>query len=169
MTYQFCLINELKLCIKTHCSASGSSLPETELVNEVLEYIPRHEEDYLDVTLEVESELIALLNSYLERSSARSHWRAARMSFLHWCEVSLSCKVSTNINISSRTRIYRSKQMSLFLNETLLFKILCLAIIVRFITDQMQDIWVWVCCKMHASKYIFFHLSTFSQFLLNMQ
>ncbi|KAB5586470.1 hypothetical protein PHYPO_G00002040 [Pangasianodon hypophthalmus] len=53
-------------------AASGSSLPESELVNEVLEYIPRHEEDYLDVTLEEESELIALMKSYLERSSAHS-------------------------------------------------------------------------------------------------
>ncbi|XP_060778402.1 NEDD8 ultimate buster 1 [Neoarius graeffei] len=54
-------------------TASGSSASDTELVNEVLEYIPRHEEDYLDVTLEEESELIALMKSYLEKSSAHSH------------------------------------------------------------------------------------------------
>lgn len=79
------------------CSASGSSVPETELVNEVLEYIPRHEEDYLDVTLEEESQLIALMKSYLERSSAHSCWRAAHCCFLRSCEVSLACKVSTSI------------------------------------------------------------------------
>ncbi|TSK16088.1 NEDD8 ultimate buster 1 [Bagarius yarrelli] len=54
-------------------TASASSLSDTELVNEVLEYIPSHEEDYLDVTLEEESELLALMKSYLERSSALSH------------------------------------------------------------------------------------------------
>ncbi|KAL7874710.1 hypothetical protein SRHO_G00056800 [Serrasalmus rhombeus] len=52
-------------------TASGSSL-DADLVNEVLEDIPRHEEDYLDVTLEEESELIALMKSYLERRSASS-------------------------------------------------------------------------------------------------
>lgn len=54
-------------------TASASSVSDTELVNEVLEYIPSHEEDYLDVTLEEESELLALMKSYLERSSALSH------------------------------------------------------------------------------------------------
>ncbi|XP_053491150.1 NEDD8 ultimate buster 1 [Ictalurus furcatus] len=53
-------------------TASGSNLPDTELVNEVLEYIPTHEEDYLDVNLEEESELIALMKSHLERHSATS-------------------------------------------------------------------------------------------------
>ncbi|KAL7887037.1 hypothetical protein AOLI_G00047580 [Acnodon oligacanthus] len=52
-------------------TASGSSL-DADLVNEVLEDIPRHEEDYLDVTLEEESELIALMKSYLERRSTSS-------------------------------------------------------------------------------------------------
>uniref|UniRef100_A0AAR2J7X0 UBA domain-containing protein n=1 Tax=Pygocentrus nattereri TaxID=42514 RepID=A0AAR2J7X0_PYGNA len=52
-------------------TASGPSL-DADLVNEVLEDIPRHEEDYLDVTLEEESELIALMKSYLERRSASS-------------------------------------------------------------------------------------------------
>ncbi|XP_036445543.1 NEDD8 ultimate buster 1 [Colossoma macropomum] len=52
-------------------TASGSSL-DADLVNEVLEDIPRHEEDYLDVTLEEESELIALIRSYLERRSTSS-------------------------------------------------------------------------------------------------
>ncbi|KAK3571631.1 hypothetical protein QTP86_015367 [Hemibagrus guttatus] len=53
-------------------TASGSSLPDTELVNEVLEYIPSHEEDYLDVTLEEEAKLIAQIKSFLERSSTHS-------------------------------------------------------------------------------------------------
>ncbi|XP_062848139.1 NEDD8 ultimate buster 1-like [Trichomycterus rosablanca] len=53
-------------------SASGSSSLDAELVNEVLEDIPRHEEDYLDVTLEEEEELIALMKSYLQKSSACS-------------------------------------------------------------------------------------------------
>ncbi|XP_072536091.1 NEDD8 ultimate buster 1 isoform X2 [Salminus brasiliensis] len=48
-------------------TASGSSSLDADLVNEVLEDIPRHEEDYLDVTLEEESELIAVLKSYLEK------------------------------------------------------------------------------------------------------
>lgn len=38
---------------------------ESELVNEVLEDIPRHEEEYLDVTLEEEGQLIATLKAYL--------------------------------------------------------------------------------------------------------
>ncbi|KAL6488990.1 hypothetical protein MHYP_G00027310 [Metynnis hypsauchen] len=52
-------------------TASGSSL-DADLVNEVLEDIPRHEEDYLDVTLEEEGELIAQIKSYLERRSTSS-------------------------------------------------------------------------------------------------
>lgn len=49
-------------------TASGSSSMDADLVNEVLEDIPRHEEDYLDVTLEEESELIAVMKSYLEKT-----------------------------------------------------------------------------------------------------
>ncbi|XP_062847303.1 NEDD8 ultimate buster 1-like [Trichomycterus rosablanca] len=52
-------------------TASGSSSLDAELVNEVLEDIPRHEEDYLDVTLEEEENVIALMKSYLQKSSAR--------------------------------------------------------------------------------------------------
>ncbi|KAF4087874.1 hypothetical protein AMELA_G00076350 [Ameiurus melas] len=52
-------------------TASGSNLPDDDLMK-VLEYIPRHEEDYLDVTLEEESELIAQIKSYLEQLSANS-------------------------------------------------------------------------------------------------
>ncbi|XP_041823981.1 NEDD8 ultimate buster 1 [Melanotaenia boesemani] len=48
-------------------STSSSSPEENELVNEVLEDIPRHEEDYLDLTLEEESELIATMKTYLNR------------------------------------------------------------------------------------------------------
>ncbi|KAI5106506.1 NEDD8 ultimate buster 1 isoform X2 [Silurus meridionalis] len=53
-------------------TACGTSPPDSELVNEVLECIPQHEEDYLDVNLEEEAELIALMRSYLEKSSAVS-------------------------------------------------------------------------------------------------
>ncbi|XP_066540174.1 NEDD8 ultimate buster 1 [Hoplias malabaricus] len=50
-------------------TASSSSSLDADLVNEVLEDIPRHEEDYLDVTLEEECEVIAMLKSCLEKSS----------------------------------------------------------------------------------------------------
>lgn len=50
--------------------SSSSTSPEDEAaVSEVLGDISRHEEDYLDLTLEEESELIATLQSYLSRSS----------------------------------------------------------------------------------------------------
>jgi len=45
---------------------------DNELVNEVLEDISRHEEDYLDLTLEEESELIAVMKSYLKREPAHT-------------------------------------------------------------------------------------------------
>ncbi|XP_051241811.1 NEDD8 ultimate buster 1 isoform X1 [Dicentrarchus labrax] len=48
-------------------STSSSSTADVELVNEVLEDISRHEEDYLDLTLEEESELIATMKTYLSR------------------------------------------------------------------------------------------------------
>ncbi|KAM9337478.1 NEDD8 ultimate buster 1 isoform 2-T2 [Symphorus nematophorus] len=48
-------------------STSSSSTADSELVNEVLEDIAHHEEDYLDLTLEEESELIATMKSYLNR------------------------------------------------------------------------------------------------------
>ncbi|CAL8294606.1 unnamed protein product [Lota lota] len=51
---------------------SSKSKEDRELVNEVLEDISRHEEDYLDLTLEEESELIASLKSYLSRGSTRT-------------------------------------------------------------------------------------------------
>lgn len=49
-----------------------ASSEDTELVNEVLEDISRHEEDYLDLTLEDESELIATMRSYLSRGPAHT-------------------------------------------------------------------------------------------------
>nr|XP_046227891.1 NEDD8 ultimate buster 1 isoform X2 [Scatophagus argus] len=48
-------------------STSSNSAENDELVNEVLEDISHHEEDYLDLTLEEESELIASMKSYLNR------------------------------------------------------------------------------------------------------
>lgn len=48
-------------------SSNSNSLADRELVNEVLEDISRHEEDYLDLTLEEESELIATMKVYLSR------------------------------------------------------------------------------------------------------
>ncbi|XP_056155028.1 NEDD8 ultimate buster 1 [Lampris incognitus] len=57
------------------CSSDTSAETETEnrmLVNEVLEDISRHEEDYLDVTLEEESELIATMKTYLSQGSAHT-------------------------------------------------------------------------------------------------
>ncbi|KAJ8418807.1 hypothetical protein AAFF_G00003060 [Aldrovandia affinis] len=57
-------------------AGSGRSIPEdpmdVDLVNEVLEDIPRHEEDYLDLTLEEEGEVIAKMKSYLEQYYASS-------------------------------------------------------------------------------------------------
>ncbi|XP_040921610.1 NEDD8 ultimate buster 1 isoform X2 [Toxotes jaculatrix] len=50
-------------------STSSTSTEDEELVSEVLEDISRHEEDYLDLTLEEESELIDTLKSYLSRGS----------------------------------------------------------------------------------------------------
>ncbi|XP_035532048.1 NEDD8 ultimate buster 1 [Morone saxatilis] len=53
-------------------STSSSSTADVELVNEVLEDISRHEEDYLDLTLEEESELIATMKTYLNRGPAHT-------------------------------------------------------------------------------------------------
>uniref|UniRef100_A0A8C6TCA2 Negative regulator of ubiquitin-like proteins 1 n=1 Tax=Neogobius melanostomus TaxID=47308 RepID=A0A8C6TCA2_9GOBI len=51
-------------------SSSSTNSPEDEAaVSEVLGDISRHEEDYLDLTLEEESELIVTLQSYLSRST----------------------------------------------------------------------------------------------------
>lgn len=56
----------------TSSGSPGNASLDADLVNEVLEDIPQHEEDYLDLTLDEESELIAQLNSYLDRTSATS-------------------------------------------------------------------------------------------------
>ncbi|KAJ8277571.1 hypothetical protein GJAV_G00076790 [Gymnothorax javanicus] len=57
-------------------AGSGRSMEEdpmdVDLVNEVLEDIPKHEEDYLDLTLDEESDLIAQMKSYLERYTTSS-------------------------------------------------------------------------------------------------
>lgn len=51
-------------------SSSSTTSPEDEaVVSELLGDLSRHEEDYLDLTLEEESELIATLQSYLSRST----------------------------------------------------------------------------------------------------
>ncbi|KAM3593877.1 uncharacterized protein V6R79_024255 [Siganus canaliculatus] len=50
-------------------SSTSTSTEDNELVNEVLEDISRHVDDYLDLTLEEESELIATMKSYLSRGS----------------------------------------------------------------------------------------------------
>lgn len=54
-------------------SASTDEDTETEAVNEILEDIPEHEEDYLDSTLEDEALVIAEYLSYVEhlRPAAR--------------------------------------------------------------------------------------------------
>uniref|UniRef100_A0AAQ5ZJW2 UBA domain-containing protein n=1 Tax=Amphiprion ocellaris TaxID=80972 RepID=A0AAQ5ZJW2_AMPOC len=58
---------------RTHLKHSrGFSSEDTELVNEVLEDISHHEEDYLDLTLEEESELIAAMKTYLSREATLS-------------------------------------------------------------------------------------------------
>lgn len=41
---------------------------DEELVSEVLDDISRHEEDYLDLTLEEESELIEKMKTFLSRA-----------------------------------------------------------------------------------------------------
>ncbi|XP_014912129.1 NEDD8 ultimate buster 1 isoform X2 [Poecilia latipinna] len=51
---------------------SSTSPEDSQLVTEVLEDISRHEEDYLDLTLEDESQLISTLKTYLDRGPARS-------------------------------------------------------------------------------------------------
>ncbi|XP_029003734.1 NEDD8 ultimate buster 1 [Betta splendens] len=51
-------------------STSSNFAEDVELVSEVLEDISHHEEDYLDLTLEEESELINEMKSYLNRGAA---------------------------------------------------------------------------------------------------
>lgn len=53
-------------------TASAWSRLDEDLVNEVLEDIPRHEEDYLDLTLDEEKELMLQIRSRLEKQSSSS-------------------------------------------------------------------------------------------------
>lgn len=53
-------------------SSSSTSPEDSQLVHEVLEDISRHEEDYLDLTLEEESQLMSTLRSYLDREPAHA-------------------------------------------------------------------------------------------------
>ncbi|XP_047193826.1 NEDD8 ultimate buster 1 [Hippoglossus stenolepis] len=53
-------------------STSSSTTEDEELVSEVLEDLSRHEEDYLDLTLEEESELIDTMKTFLNRGSAHT-------------------------------------------------------------------------------------------------
>ncbi|KAG7223002.1 hypothetical protein INR49_029224 [Caranx melampygus] len=49
-------------------TTSSNSIEDEELVSEVLDDISRHEEDYLDLTLEEESELIEKMKTFLNRA-----------------------------------------------------------------------------------------------------
>ncbi|KAK1173984.1 NEDD8 ultimate buster 1-like isoform X1 [Acipenser oxyrinchus oxyrinchus] len=60
------LLDNNRLVETTSNDTESSGMDSSNLVNEVLGYIPNHEEDYLDLNLEEESEVIAKLKSYLE-------------------------------------------------------------------------------------------------------
>ncbi|XP_071340358.1 NEDD8 ultimate buster 1 isoform X2 [Trachinotus anak] len=53
-------------------TTSSNSTEDEELVSEVLDDISHHEEDYLDLTLEEESELIDKMKTYLNRGSTHT-------------------------------------------------------------------------------------------------
>ncbi|KAJ8374979.1 hypothetical protein SKAU_G00055590 [Synaphobranchus kaupii] len=71
-----CCHGDTRVAASASVAGSGGSAEEdpmdVDLVNEVLEDIPRHEEDYLDLTLEEESEVIAQMKSYLIQYYASS-------------------------------------------------------------------------------------------------
>lgn len=69
------LWRQLASYAETHCVCLCSLAPppeDRELVREVLEELPQHEEDYLDLTLEEESQLIATIRNYLGGSGSGS-------------------------------------------------------------------------------------------------
>uniref|UniRef100_A0AAQ4PQP8 Negative regulator of ubiquitin-like proteins 1 n=1 Tax=Gasterosteus aculeatus aculeatus TaxID=481459 RepID=A0AAQ4PQP8_GASAC len=59
------LLSESPSSEEPSTSTGDVSTEDSELVNEALEDIARHEEDYLDLNLEEESELIATMKTYL--------------------------------------------------------------------------------------------------------
>lgn len=61
---------DTRLTLAGTSSASTDEDMETEAVNEILEDIPEHEEDYLDSTLEDEEIIIAEYLSYVENVRA---------------------------------------------------------------------------------------------------
>uniref|UniRef100_A0A3P8WVY4 Negative regulator of ubiquitin like proteins 1 n=1 Tax=Cynoglossus semilaevis TaxID=244447 RepID=A0A3P8WVY4_CYNSE len=56
----------------TSSTSTGDTHEDDELVSEVLEDISRHEEDYLDLTLEEESEMMNTMMAYLSRGSTHT-------------------------------------------------------------------------------------------------
>lgn len=99
--YQY-VIYVLFLCL---CPVSSSSPLDEELVNEVLEDIPRHEEDYLDVTLDEEQELMIQIRSRLDKQATSSGWE----------ELSRDLESPNQCSCSCSTNEYEFKTVNAFL------------------------------------------------------